>query len=184
MYGDKDETVNHIVSDCSKLAQRSYKARHNWVGKVIHWELCKKLNFHHATKWYTHKPESVLENETHKILWDFEIQMDHQIPARRPDLVVINKKERTYHLVDFSATEDHRVKLREIEKEDKYLARELKKLWNMRVKVVPIINGALGTVPKDLEKSLSELVIKGIIETIQTTGLLKSARIIIRVLET
>ena len=52
----------------------------------------------------------------------------------------------------------------------------------MRVKVVPIIIGALGTVPKGLEKSLSELEIKGRIETIQTTALLKSARII-RVLE-
>ena len=27
-----------------------------------------------------HKPESVLEKETHKILWDFVIQMDHLIP--------------------------------------------------------------------------------------------------------
>ena len=54
----------------------------------------------------------------------------------------------------------------------------------MRVKVVPIVIGALGTVPKNLEKSLSELKIKGRIETIQTTALLKSARIIRRVLET
>ena len=149
---------------------------------MIHWELCKKLNFHHAT----HKPESVLENETHKILWDFEIQTDHLITARRPDLVLINKKKRTCHIVDFAVPADHRVKLKEIEKKDKYLdlTRELKKLWNMRVKVVPIVIGALGTVPKGLEKSLSELEIKGRIETIQTTALLKSARIIRRVLET
>ena len=148
--------------------------------KVIHWELCKKLNFHHATKWYTHKPESVLENKTHKILWDFEIQTDHQIPARRPDLVVINKKERTCHLIDFAIPADHRVKLKKIEKKDKYLdlARELKKLWNMEVKIVPIVIGALGMVPKCLEKSLSELGIKGRIETIQTTALLRLARII------
>ena len=94
MCGKRDETVNHIVSECSKLAQREYKTRHDWVGKVIHWELCKKLNFHHATKWYMHKPESVLENETHKILWDFEIQTDPLITARRPDLVLINKKKK------------------------------------------------------------------------------------------
>ena len=41
-----------------------------------------------------HKPESVLENETHKILWDFEIQTDHLIPTRKPDLVQINKKKK------------------------------------------------------------------------------------------
>ena len=38
-----------------------------------------------------HKPESILENKTHKILWDFEIQTDHAIPARRLDQVLINK---------------------------------------------------------------------------------------------
>ena len=38
-----------------------------------------------------HNPESVLENEMHKILWNFGIQTDHQIPARKPDLVIINK---------------------------------------------------------------------------------------------
>ena len=83
---------------------------------------------------------------------------------------MINKKERTCHLVDFAVPADHRVKLNEIEKKDKYLdlARELKKLWNMRVKVLPIVIGALGTVPKGLEKSLSELRIKGRIKTIQT----------------
>ena len=82
MCGERDETVNHIISECSKLAQREYKTRHDWVGKVIHRELCKKFNFHHSTKWYMHKPESVLENKTHKILWDFEVQTDHLIPAR------------------------------------------------------------------------------------------------------
>ena len=129
MCGDRDETINHILSECSKLAQREYKTRHDWVGKVIHWELCKKLNFDHTTKWYMHKPESVLENETHKILWDYEIQTDHLIPARRPDLVLINKKKRTCQLVDFAVPADHRVKLKESEKIDKYLdlARELKK---------------------------------------------------------
>ena len=62
--------------------------RHDWVGKVIHWELCKKKKkskFVYTTKWYMHKPESVLEDETHKILGDFEIKTDHLIPVRRPD---------------------------------------------------------------------------------------------------
>ena len=41
-----------------------------------------------------HKPESVLENETQKILWDFEVETDPRIPARRPDLVMINQKKK------------------------------------------------------------------------------------------
>ena len=45
LYGDRDETINHIISECSKLVQKEYKTRHNWVGKVIHGDMCKKSNF-------------------------------------------------------------------------------------------------------------------------------------------
>ena len=41
-----------------------------------------------------HIPESVLVKETHKLLRDFEIQTDHLISPRRPDLMIINKKEK------------------------------------------------------------------------------------------
>ena len=39
MCGQVDETVNHIISECSKLAQKEYKRRHDWVGKRIHWDM-------------------------------------------------------------------------------------------------------------------------------------------------
>ena len=85
---------NNKISECSKLAQREYKARHDWVGKVIYWEMCKKFKFDHTNKWYMHKPARVLENATHKLRWDFNIHTDHLIPARRPDLIIINKKKK------------------------------------------------------------------------------------------
>ena len=69
------------------------KINYNWVGKVIHWELCKKLKFGHTTKWYVHNPESAPENAMYKILWDIEMQTDHLIPSRRPDRVKIDKKK-------------------------------------------------------------------------------------------
>ena len=43
LCGDRDETINHIISECSKLAQREYTARHDWVSQVIHWKMCKKF---------------------------------------------------------------------------------------------------------------------------------------------
>ena len=69
-------------------------------------------------------------NDSHKLLWDFNIKTDHLIPARRPDLTIINKKKRICKIVDFAVTKDHRINLKENEKKDKYLdlARELKKL--------------------------------------------------------
>ena len=63
LCGDRDEMINHITSECSILEQRDNKIRHDWVGKVIHWEWCKKLKLNYTTKWYMYKPESVLVNE-------------------------------------------------------------------------------------------------------------------------
>ena len=83
------------------------------MGKVIHWKLCKKLKFNHTNKWYMHNPESVLENGMHKLLWDFVIQTDHLISARRRDLMIINRKKRTNRIVDFADPADHIVKLKE-----------------------------------------------------------------------
>ena len=64
---------------------------------------------------------AAVENSTHKLLWGFGIQTDHLISARRPDLIVINKKKRTFKIVDFAVPADHRIKLKESEKKDNYL---------------------------------------------------------------
>ena len=68
-----------------------------------------------------HNPAPVLENDSHKLLWDFNIQMDHLIPTRRPYLIIINKRKRICKIVDFAVPADHRINLKESEKKDKYL---------------------------------------------------------------
>ena len=68
-----------------------------------------------------HNPESVLDNHTHKLTWDFEIQTDHQISARQPDLIIINKKERTCGIMKFAVSVEYRVELKECEKRDEGL---------------------------------------------------------------
>ena len=71
--------------------------------------------------------------------------------------------------MDFAVSADHKVKLKENEKKDKYLdlARELKKLLNMKVMVILIVIGGLGTVTKELIQGLEDLEIRGRVETIQ-----------------
>ena len=172
------------------MAQKEYKVRHYWVDEVIHWEMCKKSEFDHANKWYLHNPAPVLEYDTHKLLWDFDLQTDHLISVRRLDLIIISKKKKKKKkickIVDFAVPADHRIKLKECEKRHKYLdlARELKKLWNMKVTIIPILIGAFSTVNKGLLKGLEDLEIGGRVETTQTTALLKTARILRWVLET
>ena len=111
--------------------------------------------------------------------------MDQHISARRPDLVIIINKKRTCRIADFAVRADHIVKVKENEKKDKYLdlARELKKLWNMKVTFIPIVIGALGTITKGLVQGLEDLEIRGQVETIRTPTLLRSARIMRQVLE-
>ena len=77
-----------------------------------------------------HNAAHVLENATHKLLWDFNIKTDPLILARRPDLIIINKKKRICKIVNFAVPADHRINLKECEKKDKYLdlASEFKKL--------------------------------------------------------
>ena len=64
--------------------------------------------------------------------------------------------------MDFAVPADHRVKLKENKKKDKYLdlAKELKKLWNMKVTIIPIVIGAFGTVTKGLLKGMKYLKIR------------------------
>ena len=50
LCGDRGETINQIISECSKLAQREYMTRHIWVCNGIHLELSKKLKFDNSTK--------------------------------------------------------------------------------------------------------------------------------------
>ena len=75
---------------------------------------------------------------------------------------------------------DHKKDLKEFEKKDKFLdiARELKKLWNMKVTIVPIVIDVLGTVTKGLLKGLEDLEVGGRVETIQITPLLRTARML------
>ena len=79
--------------------------------------MCKKFKFDQMNKWYMQNPASVLENDTHKLLWDFDIQTNHLISARRPDFIIINKKKRTRKIVAFAVPVDHRIKLKKSRKE-------------------------------------------------------------------
>ena len=147
------------------------------------------MKFDHTNKWYIHNPAAVLENDTHKLLWDFDIQTDHLISARRPDLVRINnnnnKKKRTCKIVNFTVPGDYRIKLKKVKRRTSalILLRIWKKLWDMKVTIVPIVIDAFGTVTKWLLKVLEDLDAGGRVETIQTKILLRTARILRRVLE-
>ena len=89
-------------------------------------------------------------------------------------------------MVHCAVPAEHRIKLKEHEKRYKYLdlVREFKKIWNMKMTVIPIVIGALETIPKGLVKGLEDSEIRRRVETIQTITLLRSDRIQRKVRET
>ena len=82
-------------------------------------------------------------------MWDFIIQTDHVIEAQRRDLVVVDKKERSCKIIDFAVPGDSRIE-KEKDKIENYqeLGRELQKIWNVKVKIIPLVAGSLGAIPK------------------------------------
>ena len=184
LYRKVDESIYHIVSGCSKLAQKEYKRRHDKLGKIVHWKLARKCSFEAGDKWYEHEPESVFENEDYKIFWDFNIQTDHVIEARRPDLVVVDKKERSCKIIDFAVPGDSRIE-KEKDKIEKYqdLGRELQKIWNVKVKIIPLVVGSLGAITKQSGNRFKQIGITARTAQVQKKVLLGTARILRKALE-
>ena len=77
----------------------------------------------------------------------------------RPDVVVIEKSERKWTLIDFSVPIDLNVEKKEREKCEKYesLASEIRKVYKFRTEIVPVVIGALGTAPKELAGNLKKV---------------------------
>ena len=129
-------------------------------------------------------PESVLENEDYKILWDFSIQTDHVIEVQRPDLVAVDKKERTCKIIDFAVPGDNRIE-EEKDKIEKYqeLGRELQQILNGKVKIIPLVVGSLGAMPKQFGNRLKEIGVTARTAQVQKTVLHGTARILRKVLD-
>ena len=98
-------------------------------------------------------------------------------------MMIIDKEKKLCLIIDFAVPADHRIQIKENEKIEKYKKREVQKLWNMKMKIIPTAIGALGTIPKTLHKQLRRIETNIAIEQMQTTVLLNKARILRNVLE-
>ena len=120
------------------------------------------------------KPESIQRKEMNKTIWDFETQTNHQIPTRRPALMIA-KKERTCRLVEFAFPAEHRMKIKE--KEERQVLRPCQ--WTKK--------NCYWCARNNPQKVVKRAVSVGNSKTsreIQTAALLRSVRILRRVLVT
>ena len=98
------------VNACSK----ANKIRHNKVWSHLHWSLILKYRFQVHYKWCRLKSEDVIESNNVKILWDFNIQVDRIIQARRRDLFVINRQTNECQIIHVAMFADHNVQMKSI----------------------------------------------------------------------
>ena len=82
-----------------------HETRLGWKGDL-------KWTVQEIKNWQYEQRESVLENKTHKILWDFKLQTDHVIAVRRPEFLLIKKEKQIVFAVKwfYSSCEQHREK--------------------------------------------------------------------------
>ena len=99
--------------------------------------------------------------------------------------MLVDKSKKSFHIIDVAIPEDSGAKEKEAEKVEKYqnLARELRRMWEVKTKVVPVVLGALETVPLRLKGNLKGIGVDTSITLIQKTALLGSGRILKKVLE-
>ena len=167
------------------MAQKEYKRRHD-VARIVHWKLCGKYNPKRSEKWYEHASEDDVENEEVKSLWDVMIQCDSEIKTRKPDIVAVNKNERSCAIIDIAIPRDIRVSETEKDKIERYqeLKREIKRMRNIRsIRFIPVVVGALGSTPKKLKKWIEELGVVISTALLQKPALLGTARILRKVLD-
>ena len=129
------------MSKCNELAQSDYKKLgHYKVTALLHWQWCKTYGFDMHEKYYEQfvaKETRVLES----ILWDFSIQTETKISHNKPDLILLEKKEKICYIVDFACPFDRRIEKKERDKTKNYsdLKYEILKMWKNKITKIYIV---------------------------------------------
>ena len=94
-------------------------------------------------------------------------------------MVVVDRKRRTYKIIDFAFPGVSRIKEKEKERIEKYqdLRRESQKVWNVRVKIIPLVVDSLGAIHKQFGNRLKEIGVTAGIGQVLKTVLLGTAKI-------
>ena len=74
------------------------------------------------------------------------------IEHRRPGIVCINKQMRECQIIDFAIPGDQNIAIKAVKYQD--LRIELQKVWNVKVVVILVVIGALGTMSKKIHNCI------------------------------
>ena len=179
----QDETVLHALGSCPNLSSNLYTtARHDNVGQHVVEEIVKQEN---KESTYRKRPESVTVIGNKEIWWNMPIKTANKVEYNRSNVVIWNRETKVCHLVEISVPLDINISNRQVVKRDKYmpLVSEMQQLYrNYTFKIIPVIVGCIGAIPKSLEQNLKKLGLedatyKPLIKKLHKTALLGSVKI-------
>ncbi|KAG0435477.1 LINE-1 reverse transcriptase like protein [Dictyocoela muelleri] len=152
-------SVDHIATRCEKMLYFDYKKRHDDIQKIILISILNKYTNSNIKHYKYQKTKNVHDLEDIKILVDIPIKTDILVTENRPDIVVINKKNKEICFIEVGITNQENLKQVESFKKRKYelLAREYGRIKNMNVKIVPFVmtwDGHVTTFNKKYRESL------------------------------
>jgi len=164
LCGKSLESVQHILSSCSALAQTKYLQRHNNALKILFFEVLRSLDLISKVEpWYSDaKPKPKYENERAVAYWDVPLYADTtHVKANRIDATIIDHSNKQVKVLEMSCPWQENRESKDIEKTTKYtqLRLELANRYpEYKIKQYNIIIDALGGCSKEVEQNVKDIV--------------------------
>lgn len=157
------------------------------MAKVYHQAIAIKHGLlKHHKKIHEYSPQTLLENESLKLYWDHPLITDRSILHNRPDIVILDKKEKTATIIDITVPADDNAEKAYTEKVVKYhdLAFELKEIHQLtRTSILPLVITTNGLVEMHLTQHTAQLGLdENLIDVAQREVILWTTRIVRRFL--
>ena len=111
IYGERGETVQHIIRERKNLAQRECKRRPDTIAKLVHWKLREKHNLEGKEEWYEHCPDRVVGDDDVELIWDINIQC---YGGKGTRLNFGGKRTKSWAIIDVAVPGDCRKREKEI----------------------------------------------------------------------
>ena len=113
------ETIDHIVSACPVLARTSYIERHNRIVKYVHFEMCRARDLPTGASRFDHQLKALVKSDRYRLYWEYSVPTDLKLSANRPDLLLVDDKERIAYIIDISVPGENNINKKMAEKRSK-----------------------------------------------------------------
>ena len=197
---DSTETIQHVVSHCSKWLSTLYIDRHDSVARNIHYILCRRYDL--QPPHYTQKVDSVQENDRVKLYWNQPVQCQTLVSHNKPDLIAFDKIQKTALIIEVAVSWYTGIENQMELKRNRYCVNgncddELKfpyprgtnvvsdlTLRGWKVTFLPVVIGATGEVLSTLKDQIKECLslnskaALNLIERMQRGAVLGTSRIV------